>query len=337
MTANISSASGLATTGENSDPSQPQTLWIRKIGLTVTNQQGQGLDLSGFKITFSVENQDVTTPNTARIRIYNLAKDTVRTITKEYTSVWLNAGYTNSANYGLIFSGDLKQFKYGKENSVDSYLELFCADGDSAYTTTVINQTVAAGATQKQIGQRISGTFNDNGTPQAGDYQTVYGDANQFALPRGKVLFGQSVDYQNDWATHNGFRTSIQNGQLVIVPITGYRPGEAVYISSTTGMVGVPEETNQGITVKCLLNPLIRVGCLIQLNPADILGLTFIGGGQVQYGAIPQSAPLSTSGFYRVMISEFVGDTRGQEWYTTITALAVDISQPINKSVLPNG
>jgi hypothetical protein len=35
-------------------------------------------------------------------------------------------------------------------------------------------------------------------------------------------------------------------------------------------MIGTPEQTEGGIMIRCYLNPLIRIGQLVQINNADI-------------------------------------------------------------------
>lgn len=158
------------------------------------------------------------------------------------------------------------------------------------------------------------------------------------ALSRGKVLFGMARTYAADWARTNGLRWSIQNGELVAVPITGYRPGEAVILSSTTGLIGVPRATYGGVTVRALLNPLIRIGCLVQIAQADISQIAYQRYGlSYAKGAAPSATPTTAAGFYRVMQAEFVGDTRGQDWYVDMICLAVDISADRMKSVSASG
>ena len=116
----------------------------------------------------------------------------------------------------------------------------------------------------------------------------------------------------------------MQNGQLVVVPITGYRPGEAVVLSSTTGLIGVPEARDDGVHAQALLNPLIRIGGLVQIAQSDINQITMQQQG-LQY--TPAVATVTTAaGFYKVLVAEFEGDTRGNPWYINITCLAVDVS-----------
>jgi hypothetical protein len=143
---------------------------------------------------------------------------------------------------------------------------------------------------------------------------------------RGKVLFGLARAQASNMAATANARFSIQNGVITYVPVTGYLPGQAVQINSLTGMVGTPDATDNGIQVTCLLNPLIKIGCQIQINNRDITQ-TIIKSqvGFPNFASLnPFVADVANDGFYRVLVAEHNGDTRGQEFYTKITALAID-------------
>ena len=98
-----------------------------------------GLDLSQFRIKFSVQAADIESPNNAWIRVYNLSSDTMHQVATqgEYTSVSLSAGY-EEGNFGVIFQGTIKQYRIGKENTTDSYLDIFAADSDVEFNQTFV-------------------------------------------------------------------------------------------------------------------------------------------------------------------------------------------------------
>jgi len=305
----------------------------RKASLIVSTGT-QGLDLSQMRFRFQTNNSDAQTPNTLYVRVYNLAPQTVQKIgtsgNAEFSTITLQAGYENS-NFGIVFQGTIKQTATGRERNTDSYLDVWAADGDLWINNAVVNLSLAAGQTPKQVISAVTGAASSNGTQPvkfANDASGLINDnglGTAQALSRGKVLFGMSRDYARDWAQKYGFRWSIQNGEFVLVPITGYRPGEAVVLSSTTGLIGVPEATQDGVRVRALLNPLIRIGCLVQIAQSDINHITTLQQGLTFTG--PSGAVITTAaGFYRVMTAEFSGDTRGQEWYVDMICLAVDVS-----------
>lgn len=300
----------------------------RKASLIVSTGT-QGLDLSQFRFTFRTTNSDAQTPNTLYVRVYNLSPQTVAKIGTEFGTVTLQAGYEDG-NFGIIFQGSIKQTATGRERNVDSYVDIWAADGDEWTNFSVISQSIVAGQTPQQVITTITSAASSNGTPPikfADDANgLIAGSAagTAQALSRGKVLFGMSRDYARDWANKYGFRWSIQNGKFVLVPITGYRPGEAVVLSSTTGLIGVPEATQEGVRARALLNPLIRIGCLVQIAKSDINQITTQQQGLKYNTAV--ATVVTAAGFYRVMVAEFSGDTRGQDWYVDLICLAVDVS-----------
>lgn len=304
-----------------------------------------GLDLSEMRFKFSTENQDTEQPNKMYVRVYNLSAATAKRISaNEFTTISLQAGYENG-NYGIIFTGTIKQAATGRERNVDSYVDIWAADGDDWYNFAVINQPIKAGQTPQQTIDAIVGASSVNGTAPlkfASDASGLIEGAGlglAKTLSRGKVLFGMSRDYARDWCKTNGFRWSIQNGEFTLVPNTGYRPGEAVVLSSTTGLIGVPEATNGGVKVRALLNPLIRIGCLVQIQQSDISHITMQQQGlSYNQANLPSATVTTAQGFYRVMQAEFSGDTRGNDWYVDLICLAVDVTAPNqNESVAAAG
>lgn len=301
--------------------------YLRKCSLIVS-ANGSGLDLSQMRIVFKTTQSDVQTPNTALIRVYNLSDDTANSVQKEFTRVRLQAGYEAGA-FGTIFDGTIKQTRKGRENPTDTYVDILAADGDQAYNQGFISKSLAAGATAEDERKALATAM---GIPEG-----YVADLPPGAAQRGQVKYGMSRDFMRDLADSNGMTWSIQNGQLQMIPNTGYRSGTAVVLNSNTGMVGLPQQTEGGILVKCLLNPNIKIGCLVQIDNAsiqkDLLGGQLLNApGRLEdlQGFRPKT---TADGFYRVYVSEFEGDTRGQPWYTDITCLAVDKSASVDQSV----
>jgi hypothetical protein len=302
----------------------------RKLSFRVTDNNGNGLDLSNFRVTFKVEQSDIETPNLLIVTIYNLSDDTSNRIGGEFTNVSLSAGY-EGGNYGSIFLGNIKWIERGKEKNTDKYLRIWAGDGDQAYNFTMCNHSIAAGTDAKSVMDYLTGKFAEQGIGKAADFDHFVGVIPPQALSRGKVMLGMARDHMRDWSTKNGFKWSTQNGNLVLVPITGYRPGEAVVLSSTTGLIGTPKADQGGVKCRCLLNPNIVIGGLIQLAHDDINTLTTNQLG-LSINSIAISASTTWTGLYRVLVSEHEGDSRGREWYTEITALAIDPTAPPAKS-----
>lgn len=309
----------------------------RKATLVVAGDDGNGIDLSALHFKFHITAADFESPNAAAIRIYNLSDETIKRITGrnpvEYTRVVLQAGYEQAA-FGVIFDGVIKQFRRGRENATDSYLDILAAENDLAYNFGLCNTTLAAGSTPEQ---RLKVAADGLGLPLG--YVSPMA-ATGGTLPRGKVMFGMPRALMRCEAATRGASWSIQNGRVQVIALDGYKPGEAVLLNSQTGLVGIPEQTDQGVKVRCLLNPRIKVGGLVNINNGDVNQTSAAPGqvlenGQLMYdrrAAIQFPADVSSDGFYRVYVIEYSGDTRGQEWYCELTCLAVDKSSDTVKA-----
>ena len=111
-----------------------------------------------------------------------------------------------------------------------------------------------------------------------------------------------------------------------MIPLTAYMPGDVPVITAATGMIGLPEQTPNGIKVRVLLNPTIKIGQAIQLDNKSIQQMRYgLGVNQQQENFFNELASkLNDDGFYYVMVADHTGDTRGNDWYSDLTCLAID-------------
>jgi hypothetical protein len=300
-----------------------QEQWLRKCTLLVSDKNGDGLDLSQLRIKFLVKRSDTQTPNMAEIRVYNLEDKTAQRIQKEFSKVILQAGY--ESNFGVIFQGNVKQVIRGRENGTDTFIDIIAGDGDLSYNFAVVNATIAAGAGQSEQVNAAVGAMTKTGGTTAGNV----GDMPASKLPRGKAMYGMARDYLRQTAETTNKTWSIQDGKVQFVPVTSYLPGEAVVLTSKTGMVGTPQQTNEGINLQCLLNPKLKVGGRVQLDNDTVARLKIDLSQPLSPANIP--APITEDGVYYILVIECVGDTRGTEWYSKLTCLNLDVTaNPIN-------
>lgn len=307
------------------------SLIVASTTITPSASSNQGIDLSQLHIKFEVSGADTETPNTAVIRVYNLSDDTSKSIITEYNQVTLQAGYANG-NFGIIFKGTIKQFRRGRERNVDNYLDILAADGDLGYNFGVINTTFPPSTSPQQQLAAYASAMGLSVDPNANQFLT----GGVVLNPRSKTAFGLARIYMRDLMETHQCRWSIQNGAVVIVPLTGYLPGQAVQVNSSTGMIGVPEATDDGVHVTTLLNPLVRIGGRVQINNKDISQTTI---KEQFFPSFTSPATLiantNNDGFYRILLVEHKGDTRSTEWYTSMVCLNLDPSAVPVGSVLP--
>jgi hypothetical protein len=327
--------------------------YLRKWQLLLKNSSTV-LDISPLHFRFNITQNDLQSPDSARVRIFNLDPKTAAAIQNEYTDITLLAGYQDAesgekGNFGTIFTGTLKQSKVGRENETDTFLDIYAADGDIAYNYSTIQQPLAAGQTAQDAVGALSKQMGTPLDPAAPPF-----DLTGAAYARGKVLSGMCRDEMRNLGVTHNFSWTIRNGKLVIIPFTAYLPGTAVNVNSANGMIGVPEQTQDGIKIKLLLNPQLRVGCAVKLDNKDIissgLGLgvdpatlfDVPGNTAAQNQALVAAAvaasvpPIAADGLYRVLVCEYEGDNRGEPWFSEITCLQINPSVPAAQSVPAN-
>lgn len=311
--------------------------WIRRGSLIVASpaqsadaQTQPALDLSELKYTFYIRQQDAGSPNTGIMRIYNLKDETRHQIQQEFSRVVLQVGYLGTQP-GIIFDGTIKQTRTGKERSTDTYLDLLSTEGDLPYNFAVVNKSLAPGATRQQqidtIGQALA--------PYSSEVDSTAFQSTGGILPRGKVLFGMALAALDNVGQTSGYTWAFVNGKVTLIPLTGYLPNEVVVLNSQTGLIGQPESTQEGVRATCLINPKIRVGTRVQINNA-LINQTVVKGAIVPSYDNPFAgayASVTADGIYRVIVQEFEGDSRGNQWYANLTCLAIDPSSPPASSV----
>lgn len=270
----------------------PNFQYLRKWDLLAAQGNGSGLNLSELRCTFEVKKKDTQTPNTAEFKIYNITESTSAALKKSFTKIMCSAGY--QGNFGLIFDGNIKGFSLTRENT-ERVLTVTAGDGDVQYNYTVINKTLAAGATPDSIIGEVTGAMGVG----VGYKSTL----DSTALPRGKVFYGRPSEYMREQADNTGCTWSIQDGKILMLKRSEVAPGKAVLLTPATGLIGVPTKSEDGVSGKCLLNPMLKIGSAIEL--------------QSKYAS-------DLNGQYRLISVTHKGDTRGNDWYTEFTALIIN-------------
>lgn len=295
----------------------------RKLSLIVGTDT-DGLELSSLRCTFYIARGDKQVPNSADVRIYNVKDETANRITGEFTRVVIQGGY--EGNFGLLFDGTIKQARRGRVDAKDSYIDIVAADGDQAYNHSVMSLSFAAGATPPDDLRAFLAAMAKHGITQG-----YTPELSTNGRVRGRVFYGMTRDELREWAEVQDALWSIQDGKLVLIPKTSYVPGDTPLISPSTGLIGVPEQTQNGIEMRVLLNPSLKIGQVVKLDSAVNpfrFGLDLDSQGP--NFALERSIKTNADGLYYVMSADHSGDTRGNEWYTDLVCLAVDATVPLD-------
>ncbi len=297
--------------------------YLRRVSLVLGDADGAALDVSDLHIRFDVRNATAQTLKQAEIRVYNLAEATRKRIIKEFSRVVLQAGY--EGNQGVIFTGTIGQFKFGRENATDTFLDILAADSDQAYNYSVINSTLAAGWTPDTLQSTLVQALQPYSVTAG-----VFPGLTKQAAPRGKVCYGMTRDFMRTHAAGQQADWFIDDGQVNIVKKTATLPGTAIVLTSKTGMLGVPQQTIQGLIVRSLLNPAIKAGGQIKIDNASVQQAVV----NVAFSAADYYPSLDADGFYKALCVTHSGDTRGQHFQTEMICVAVDGTAPVGGPTL---
>lgn len=289
--------------------------WLRQCRLVI-GKNGRGLDLSALRITFDVEKNDKTTPNPAKICVYNPAPDTINRTFNEFDTISLNAGYTEGM--GLIYEGNIIQVRRLRRGP-DIYLEITAGDGDTAYNYGVVKTTLTAGATDKDRFKALADAMAEHGV-ETGAALAQAGTTRE--LPRGKVLFKPVKDYMREYAADTNSQVFVDSGKLTTVKRSGYLQGTPVELAPGTGLIGSAQQTLDGVEASSRLNPEIKIGGLVHIDPAYLVA----ADNTQQSGGKKKTIHQSAGGYYRVIGVHYTGDTHGGPWDVKITGVAVDAS-----------
>ena len=316
--------------------------WLRYFRLTVAvdDTNTEALDLSDFRVRFAITQRLASRPTTAEITVYNVSQTTVDAIqvpTNELVKnsrlhVILEAGYEE--DHAIIFQGDLWWKSTGRESETDTYMKLIAAAGDRAHQYAVVNLSLPKGATQDQVFSAVAASMQEKGVAPPVNRPTLMATK----LPRGKVLYSMAAEAMQGIADTNNFEWCYGTNGLIAVPKEHiYDPDEDVIVlDSTTGLIGRPTVTVDGVEIQCLLNPRLDVGSLVQIDQKLVQTQTWStesSEGAVQANMASSDAMIAADGIYRVFSREFVGDTRGTEWYANLMAYGVNAQRPITPAV----
>lgn len=295
----------IAITNYNIDSSSYQSgdvLYGRRYRVLVSNDNGIALDVSKLRCTFNIQKTMMQQPNYSTITIYNLNATTENIVIFEGSRIIIEAGYIGT-QYGKVFDGHILQPIRSKEDGVTFKLELRSIDGDGFLNFGFTSFTLLKGQTSRDV---IENCASKAKNPI--DINSITDSLSEAKLTRGKVVFGLAKKYLSQIAESHDATFYVDDGKLNMTNLTDNPPSRIIELSPTTGLIGTPEQSDYGVDGKCLLNPDIRLNSLIHIDNSLVLQ------EEVSLGQVVRT--LDTAGIYRVIQVNYVGDTRGDEWYT---------------------
>ncbi len=308
--------------------------WLRRCRFTLSGSSEASISGGGeadLKLEFSIGASALQTPNPARARITNPNPQTIASFkNKEFQVLTIEAGYED--NCAQIYSGNIKQTLFARsENMVDSYIDIFCAEHANPYQMAHVNKALAKGWTPRDQLQLALDAMAPHGITGLGLCNI---DLDNPKHPRGSAFVGMARDQIREIATWAGATWSMHNGQVHIIdPNKPLQTDGPITLNSDTGMISFAQQTENGIVVRCLINPSIGINTTVKIDESSIIGSerslsigTGFGTVGDQAKNLDNTGRIAADGIYRVAYWEAEGDTRGQSWYLTLTCLATGAS-----------
>lgn len=270
-----------------------------------SESEGNTLDISALRCAFYCEKSTTDTPNYSQITVYNPSHSTISSV-KPGDTVILEAGYENG-NYGMIFTGEVVQPLIQKDGGTDIALILIVQDGDAYLNSAFVIKTIGKSATQADV----VAACTDNSVAQGAIPKLLL----QVRLPRSRVLFAKAAEIIRRIACGNQSQMYVEDGTLHIVAASDYDESTAVELNPSTGLIGMPNQTDDGVSGQCLINPSIKLNTLIYINQR------LVQQKQVAEGETTVT-DVNADGVYRIVKLVYEGDTHGDTWYCTFEAIA---------------
>ena len=141
------------------------------------------------------------------------------------------------------------------------------------------------------------------------------------AVIRGKVLFGKAANYVKKLAESVQSQLFVEDGKVNIVAAKDYDGKTAVVLNSDTGLVGTPNQTDDGVSFTCLINPSTKLNTLVNID-ANQVAQKKISSGETAFQEV------NADGIYRVVKIVYEGDTHGTPWYMKCEAITQSGAKP---------
>lgn len=266
--------------------------YLRKARVTFpggfTVNPSDRLEARELRVAFSVAKGISGSPNTFTIKLWNLAAGHRNALGKELEAVTLEAGYVppeGGGNLGIIARGRIRDYQHDREGA-DIVTTITCGDGDLAYRKSTVSETVPGGTTVPDVVERLYQRMEPWGIAR-GEWRFP---ENIRMFQRPYSMCGGTMREMDLLGRSNGFYWSLQNETLEVIPADGTLEG-IVLVSPSTGMLGAPTITDNGVKVAALLNPETRPNRQVRVE-SDMLDMN------------------SKSGTYRISQVDFDGDNQ---------------------------
>jgi len=271
--------------------------WRIQVGDVLVSQRdggaSTGLDCT-FKVTRSLASSRA---GTCELTIYNPSRTMLRELValpRRTTFVSVEAGYREGAS--RIFTGDLRLALPAREGA-DLSVTITAGDGAHARRSARISRAFAPGTSVDQAAQALAsalgvGVGNAVRAFRGTRIASTAGEWND-----GVILHGSAAQELTRLTESAGLIWSVQDGQLLILPLGGALERTAIRLGADSGLLDAPQIVDRRtIKAKALIQP----------------GL--VPGQRVVIDSLLVREPVQ-----RITEVTFAGETGGNAWEAELT------------------
>lgn len=235
-----------------------------KIELTLyKDEQVRKLTYMGVETHVSIEKPGEPDQNKATVELYNIAMDAMRDIT-----TLAFKPLQNKNNEIAIFAGDEES---GLSQCFAGEIQTAYADFSGAPTVSMHIEAAAGSYAALKASPPIAvdGSQSAESLIESFAKESGYAFRNNGVSAQVKncVLNGSPIQKMRAVANMVGCELIIDDKVVTIQPFErGLDEGNAVLMSKDAGMLGYPAFTNDGIHLRCLYNPDLRLGGMVEVQ-----------------------------------------------------------------------
>jgi hypothetical protein len=246
--------------------SVPETLQVAPFNYVDVIQFGSDSWLpEGLHVKFDTTQTIFQAYWTCDVTVYNLNSPTSQNIIKYGMTCLVEAGYQDGA-FGTVFEGTIFQPMWEKENGTDWKLTLHCIVGLIESTNNFIGQTVAGGYSQRDlVSEMVRRATNQLDVSDMDDLSPGT------RITRATTYFGQPNDLLQYVAdTNNALMWFSHQAAHIRALVEDQTVPETEY-SVDNGLIGTPEQTENGVLMKVLLNPFLGLRQQVKLKQSTVI------------------------------------------------------------------
>lgn len=238
--------------------------WLRNYEIRIKTPEGKMYTIApDISVTFDIDRSVMSSTNTAKVTIYNLAQGTRNGLYKDkytttkYWQMFIMAGYGESELYE-IFRGNIQE-AYSYKKPPEWITEISAYDGAYAIQNSFTNETMTKDITYKDMLKRVIHTMPELLVGVLGK------NASTNTPARGQVLTGPSYDIVQ---LLSGGQAFIDGETINILSPDEVIAGKPFVITGGDNgiMLETPRRREQFLEVNCLFSPEIRVGHICEIK-----------------------------------------------------------------------